>query len=886
MWKALLLGFLVSLLLTGGVGYSLYQRVESSLPAIRRIEDYKPLLITEVFDRKKVKIAEWFRERRRLVPVDQIPKHVIQAFLAAEDGEFYHHKGVNWLSVLRATWANIKAGNKVQGASTITQQLVKTLFLSPEKTFERKFKEILLAQKLEENLSKDEILYLYLNQIFFGQNSYGIAMAAETYFRKPVHDLTIAEAALLAGLPKAPTKFNPLKNPQRAKERQVYVLRRMTELGFISESLAKQAEQTPLTLYFRESFVPQAHEAVETARLLLLKSLPEEDLVTKGYRVELTIDLDIQAKASEITKKHLRDLDKRQGYRGPIRTLKNVDEQVQFLKAYHQQLVENRVVQRVLLPDGSFQKEPGYSGIYPVKEKGLPGYLKVGEYYEAVVTKVDDRAGLAFIQVAEVPGVIDIDSARWARPFDTSSRGQSIQKLSQVLKPFDVIEVKLVSVVPPVSILQAVKKRAGDIALDGYAYFNLEQEPMVEAATLVMDHHQQEVLAMITGYDFARSKFNRILQARRQTGSSFKVFVYAAALDKGYRPNSVLLDAPLVYENQNQNFLDEWKPTNYAGQFEGEILFRNALVRSLNTPAIRLLEDVGLSFAKDYVRRLGIFSSLNEDFTFVLGSSGVTLYEMTRGFAVLARAGRAVVPHLVRELTWQDQEVPGVVKSLDDWFSPQSLEWAKEWEERRQKYLQQKESEARVEVDKNAKKVVKVDEKVFFEDAHQWISPQTAYLMTDILKGVIRDPNGTAARFAGELPHIELAGKTGSTNDYIDGWFLGYSPQYTVGTWVGFDQEKSLGPGEVGGRTALPIWVDVMKFLHESDKDKITNFPVPEGIEMVTVDYYSGKLIDKPTRGSRVLSLAMRREDIDKAKSEEVQAPQDHPDYLKQEFEE
>jgi penicillin-binding protein 1A len=884
MWKALLLGLFTSIALTVGGAYLVYKKVESSLPPLKSVEDYKPLLITEVFDRKGVKVAEWFHERRRLVPVDQIPKHVIQAFLAAEDGEFYHHKGVNWLSILRAAWANLKAGDKVQGASTITQQLVKTLFLSPEKTFERKFKEILLAQKLEENLSKDDILYLYLNQIFFGQNSYGIAMAAETYFRKAVHDLTIAEAALLAGLPKAPTKFNPLKNPSRAKERQVYVLRRMTELGFISESLAKQAEQTPLNLYFRESFVPQAHGAVETARLLLLKSIPEEDLVTKGYRVDLTIDLDIQTKASEATRKHLRELDKRQGYRGPLRTLKDLEEQLQFLKSYYQQLVEDRVVQRILLPDGSFQKEPEYQSSYPLKEKGLPSYLKLGEYYQAVVTKVDDKSGLAYIQVAEVPGVIDIDTSRWARPFDTNSRGQPIQRWSQVLKPLDVIEVKLIAATTPVSVLQAVKKRAGDVALDHYAYFHLEQEPQVESASLVLDLQQQEVLAMVTGYDFARSKFNRILQAKRQTGSSFKAFVYAAALDNGYRPNSVLLDAPLVYENQNQGPLDEWKPTNHAGQFEGEILLRNALVRSLNIPAVRVMEDIGVSFAKDYVRRLGVFSPLNEDFTLVLGSSGVTLYEMTRGFAVFARGGRAVIPSLVRSVTWKGQEVPGVAKNLDDWFTPQSVEWAKEWEERRQKYLQQKESNSS-EQTQTTKKILKVDEKVFFEAADQWISPQTAYLMTDILKGVIRDPNGTAARYAGELPNIELAGKTGSSNDYIDGWFLGYSPQYVVGTWVGFDQEKSLGPGEVGGRTALPIWVDVMKYLHESDKDKTLSFPIPEGIEMVTVDYYSGKILEKP-KGSRVLRLALRREDVEQVQTEEAKAPQENPDYLKQEFEE
>ncbi|MCS6838194.1 MAG: PBP1A family penicillin-binding protein [Bdellovibrionaceae bacterium] len=890
MLKIILSFFLVSFTVTIFGGTWIYFRIQANLPPVHRVEDYQPLLVTEVLDRNNKKIGEFFVERRRLVDLSQIPQHVIQAFIATEDSQFYEHKGINWLAVLRAIWANIKAAEKVQGASTITQQLVKTLFLTPEKTFERKFKEMLLAQRIERNMTKDEILYLYLNQIFFGQNSYGIAMAAETYFRKPVKDLNVAEAAILAGLPKAPTAYNPIKNPKRSKERQLYVLKRMTELGFISEAVAKEAAQLPIKIYLRESFVPQAHGVVEMVRLLLSKTFGEIDLAQKGFQIVTTIDLDSQIQAQKAVEIHLKELDKRQGFRGPIARLSNEEERLNFLKNYRDELVEKKNPERILLPNGEFQKLPEFNSNFS-PENGIPPYLQIGQVYKGVVTGIDDTLGLLYVQVAECPGIIDIDTARWARPFNPEEPSYPLSKFSHILKPNDVVWVRLKSNTVDLSRPQKIAAKIKDAKLPkatSFVALELEQEPLVEGALLTIDHRTQEIEALVGGYDFRRSQFNRVVQALRQTGSAYKTFIYAAALDKGYHPSSLLLDAPVVYENQGKKYQDEWMPSNHGKQFEGEITLRNALIRSLNVPAVKVIEDIGVPYAVEYSRRLGIFSKLNEDFTLALGSSSLTLFEMTKAFAVFASLGRDVKPILIRSIKSSDGKEIATNISLDEWFSEAISTWKKHFEDRRKEFLEkqnelnQTKEELAVHADKNKgnerlnqedsdEKPFRIEEHIFFPDPNQLISPQTAYLMTSILMGVIRDPNGTAARIANELPAVELAGKTGSTNDYFDGWFIGYSPYYTTGVWVGFDKEGTLGKGEVGGRTALPIWIEHMKYLHRNhnDPNQPLKFEIPEGIEFVKIDYDSGEPAKPGSR--RTLHQAFRTADVKKLEELTIQ---------------
>jgi len=900
MLKAILIAAGVSLTITILGGFAIYKKLESDLPPIETINDYRPLLVTQVYDRNNKKIGEFFKERRILVPVNEIPKIVIQAFLAAEDDQFYKHKGINWLAIARAAWANLKAGQTVQGASTITQQLVKTLFLNPEKTFERKFKEILLAQKIENNLTKDEILYLYLNQIFFGQNSYGIAMASETYFRKPVKEITLPEAAILAGLPKAPSAYSPVRNPKRAKERQLYVLKRMTELGYISESMFKEAANAPVKVYLRESFNPQSHGFVEAIRLLLTKFYSEDELSTLGFQIRTTIDLEQQIAAQESVERNLRDLDKRQGFRGPIDHISDKTQWPEFFEKTRAELIENHTPERVILSSGEFQKLPDFDSNYK-SSKGIPKYMSLNKIYKGLVTEVSDALGVAFVQVGELKGIIDIESTRWARPFEPETRMYPLARLSTALKAGDVIWVRLISQnFNPMRILKQ-KLHLKNVEVPDptiYAQFALEQEPLVEGATLTLDHNKQEVISMVGGYNFKRSQFNRVLQAHRQTGSSYKTFIFAAALDRGYHPSSLLLDAPIVYENQGKKFEDEWKPTNHSRSYDGEVTFRNALIRSLNVPAVKIIEDIGVSYALDYSRRLGIFSKLNEDFTLALGSSSLTLFEMTKAFAVFARLGKSINPKVIAEVRDRNGNIILSDVTLDQWFGDSIENQKKQFEERRMAYLEKQkklqeqtnaglatEGETNVSEETDDQKDTKmpIEPAIFFNDPEQLISPQTAYLMTSILTGVIRDPNGTAARVSKEIA-FDVAGKTGSTNDYVDGWFVGYSPLYTTGVWVGFDQERTLGPSEVGGRTALPIWTDLMKSLHAEFKDSKDQpkFQIPADIEFVNVDYETG---EKAKPGSRrVILQAFRSEDLKKL--DEAQIREENVESAKEDLDE
>jgi len=870
--KKKILLLLASLILVAGLGiYLIFQQVTADLPPIESLKDYHPLLVTHVVDRNGKKMGEIFKERRTLLPINQIPKTVIQAFLAAEDDQFYQHQGVNWLAILRAMAANLRAGHTVQGASTITQQLVKTMLLTSEKTYTRKIKELVLAQRLESKLTKDEILYLYLNQIFFGQNSYGLAMASETYFRKPVDRLTLSEAAILAGLPKAPSAYSPVRNPKKAKDRQLYVLNRMKDLGYIPQALAKQAAELPVKVYLRESFVPQAHGVVETVKILLSKELSEERLSSEGYRIKTSIDLDAQIMAQQSVEDRLRELDKRQGYRGPLEKI-DKEQQPAFLKAYRENLLDSYSPAKIILPIGEFEPRKPFDDSYSAAN-GLPKYIEVNKIYKALVTEVSDGFGILKAKVAELPGIVSFESAKWARPYNPSQRSYPLVRLSSAFKVGDVIWVKVKSsTYKPTKLQLSPKAQPLAPQWSQYVELEVEQEPKVEGAALSLDNSTEDVVALVGGFDFARSQFNRVLQAKRQTGSAFKTFVYAAALDHGYSPSSILLDAPIVFENQGQKFNEEWKPANHSKSYDGDITFRNALIRSLNVPAVKVLEDIGTQFAIDYVRRLKIFSPLNSDFTLVLGSSSVTLFEMTRAFGIFARLGKNLNPRIVLSVT--DSSNKEILKNigLDLWFKEDLLPFDTEFEENRKAYLEKKalatptpnlpiedqNNPEKTADDDSFKSKYPLEEAIYFDNPNQLISPQTAYIVTSILEGVITDPNGTAARAASELS-FSVAGKTGSTNDYNDGWFIGYSPKYTTGVWVGFDQDQTLGPGEVGGRTALPIWIDMMKYLHPDPK-AVGYFQTPPDIEFASIEYESGQ---KAQAGSsRVIKQAFRAKDI------------------------
>ncbi len=824
-----------------------FKSIKAGLPEMITVKDYHPLLVSEVFDRNNKKIGEFFRERRTLVPFDKIPKHVVQAFLAAEDGEFYTHGGINYMAILRATLANIRAGRSVQGGSTITQQVAKTLMLSPEKTLLRKAREALLAIQMEENLSKDEILYLYLNQIFFGQGAYGIENAAQTYFKKSVSQLSIAEAALLAGLPQAPSKYSPTKNPTRAKERQRYVLTRMGDVGFIPKDMALKSIDEPIKLYLRENFVDVAPFYVETVRQILVQQLSEEVVLDQGISIQTSLDLPKQLAAQEAVIRGLKELDKRQGYRGALRNITEKADEEKLLAAEKEKLLTAYSPERILLPTGQFAeiKEP-----VKKTKSALPFYMKMAQTVEGVVEKVDDSMGLVYVRIPDSVGVIDLETMKWARRPDTNKRYDldTIDKPSKALKNGDAILVSVKSEKFVVSNHNEKIKKAAGLDLSGYVGLELDQEPVAESALLSVDQQTEDILAMVGGYKFiqGKSEFNHSYQAARQTGSSFKAIVYASALDKNYTPSTPIMDAPVVFE-ENKETDDEgqedakvWKPNNHGKSFGGEIIFRNALVQSLNVPAVKVIEDLGVPWAVDYAHRLGVFNPLNPDFTLVLGSSSVTLYEMTKVFSTLGRLGKKIHPNIIQKVVDKDGKQLLDKVSLDIRFEKQTKPIEDDFAARREAFL----AKTSENPDQKPEDTKKPDRNFFFTDPDQLIRPQTAYVMTSLLKGVVEDAHGTGQK--AKALGREVAGKTGTTNGYFDAWFIGYTAQIATGVWVGFDSEKSLGKGEVGGRAALPIWVEYMKEAHEGLPQM--TIPIPGGIVFANIDSETGKLASATTK--------------------------------------
>jgi penicillin-binding protein 1A len=783
---------------------------------------------------------------------------VIDAFIAAEDGAFFEHGGINYQAILRSIFANIRSGKKSQGGSTITQQVARSLMLSSEKTYTRKIKEVLLTWKMEKVLKKQDILFLYLNQIYLGQGAHGVGAAAQVYFRKDLKDLTVPEAAILAGLPQAPSRYSPIHNPSSAKERQRYVLNRMAEEGFITKQEAETYIAEPVKLFVWQNFKELAPSYLETVRQMLVNEIGEELVLDKGIKVYTSLDLPKQIKAQEEVQAGLRALDKRQGYRGPLKNITEPTQVAEFLLETRNKLMDEFSPERILKPDGTFDPR-GPLNLTGKLENGeeapvLASFIPLQKVIEGVVTKVDDVSGLVFVRFSENKGLIDLESMAWARKPDPNVKSAEapVKKPSAALKVGDVIQVKVVAKEfksERLSKLLAEQKkktkgRAGaKIELPDFKHnvqLELEQEPLVEGSLLSIDQQTQDVIALVGGYDFVRSKFNRALQAARQTGSSFKAFVYLAALDKDYTPATPIIDAPIVYEEQDEGQDDGkatetkvWRPKNDSNRFGGDILFRNALIRSLNVPTVKVIEKIGVDWAATYARRLGIFSPLNMDFTLALGSSGITLYEMTRAFGIIGRMGKRLTPVIIRKVL--DSEGKEIAKNitLDQRYKNEISRIEDDFEQRRQNYLKDPTSPAS-----------KKEPPIFFADKDQLIKPQTAYVLTTILQGVIDERGGTGG--AAQSLGRPVAGKTGTTSAYYDAWFMGYTPDIVTGVWVGFDEEKTIGRGEVGARAALPIWLEYMKSAHEGLPPR--GFPVPDGVVFANIDNETGHLVSNSSK--------------------------------------
>ena len=834
----------------------LYLNYSKNLPKIITVKDYKPKVVSVVYDKNKLKIGEFYREKRELVPYDNIPKVIINAFVASEDGKFFEHKGLDFAGIVRAMIVNFKSGHFSQGGSTITQQVARSLLLTNEKKLSRKVKEAILAGRIESRLTKHEILFLYLNQIFLGHNAYGVQAAANQYFNKDVKDITLAEAALLAGLPQAPSKWSPYLNPDKAKERQIYVLNRMVADGYISKDDALKAANERLKLYKNVDYnLQHAPYFVEFIRRYMVSKYGSDKVLDEGWNVYSTLDVAMQKVADQAVKDEVKSLDKKQGFRGPIKRLSSDKDIALELEKIHVESV-NSVRDYIYFPE-LWQEFKFRNKMFVIEDnehkknqysmKNSPTPIDRDKNYKAIVMGINEKNQEIKIKVGNVDGVIKKDGYSWAYQGKLGSG---------FLRKGDVVYVQL--------------SRPG--------VFALEQEPLVQASLLSLNVADGAVTAMVGGYSYkscaaARlhgddkagcSEFNRAYQAKRQAGSTFKPIVYSAALDNGFTPGTIIVDAPIVYDNEDEEKGGTWKPANYSKGFYGDTTFRDALIFSRNIPTTKILQDIKVSTVIDYAKNLGITSDMPRDLSLGLGSTAVSLWEMTKAFGIFAAGGKKVVPFFIYKIEDRDGNIIeqyDPVKATDDPLADKKFkEEEAKLEEEYQKSIETSKQEKQTtdeEMEEEDEEIIKqgIEGKKFVEDpvpSGYVISPRTAYIMNMLLKDAAT--RGTGAQ-AGSAINAPIAGKTGTSNDFADAWFIGYTPSIVTGVWVGYDdQSKTLGEGRTGAEVAIPIWVPYMK--QAVSKSPRTDFTQPQGINIVKIDGYTGKIAS--ARSKKILYLPFK----------------------------
>lgn len=686
-----------------------------NLPSLEALTDYRPKIPLRVYTADGHLIGEFGEERRAVVRIDQVPAVMKQAILAAEDDRFYQHIGIDYTGILRAASANLVSGGRKQGASTITQQVARNFFLTTEKTYTRKLYEALLSLKIESNLSKDQILELYINQIFLGQRAYGFGAAAQIYFGKPLQQVSIAEAAMLAGLPKAPSAYNPVVNPRRARIRQEYVLRRMLDLSFINDSQYQAALKEPLIIKRELSeYAVNAEFVAEMARQIAAERFPEE-VYSRGMKVYTTLIRDEQEAAYRALRDGVLAYDRRNGYRGA-------------------------------------EAQADMKGIASDQDEGLDTLLQdisdAGDLRPALVLEADGKTIRAYVKGGEI----------------ISMNGNAIRPALRMMD----------EKAPP-------KKRVARGAIirvikDDKGNWQITQLPEVESAFVAIDPADGAIRALVGGFDFNRNKFNHVTQAWRQPGSSFKPFIYSAALEKGFHPGSMVEDEPLLV-SATETGSQAWAPKNYDGKYEGLMSMRSALAKSKNMVSIRLLQAISPQYAQDYVTRFGFDANKHPPFlTMALGAGSVTPWQMVTGYAIFANGGYRVTPYIVREI--RDERNQVIARATPLQAGDESI---------------------------------------------RAIDVRNAYLSDMMMRDVTI--SGTAARASNQLKRRDLAGKTGTTNEYVDAWFCGYQITVAGCAWVGFDQPRKLGNRETGGVAALPIWIDYMRTALRNVPEQVPGMP-------------------------------------------------------------
>jgi penicillin-binding protein 1A len=761
------------LLLAGTLGYAAlctFIFLEPALPDVDTLRDVRLQVPLRVYSRDGRIIAQIGEYRRIPVSYEDVPERVRQAFLAAEDDRFFRHHGVDYAGLMRATLINLVSGQPTQGGGTITMQLARNMFLTPERRFDRKLKEIFLSFRIENEFSKPEILTLYLNKIFLGQRAYGAAAAAEVYFGKTLGDLTLAETATIAGLPRAPSRDNPIASPERAKLRRAYVLRRMLETDQIEQAEFDEAMDLPMTSRLHGPSVEvEAPYVGEMARSDAFARFGD-DAYTAGYRVITTIDSRLQQAANIALRLGLIEYDRRHGYRGPLAHIE----------------IERGQPDAELV--AALEQHPAINVLEP-----------------ALVTEVAERAARVLLRDGR-SATLDWTGLSWARRAVDDHLGPEIKRASDVVAAGDVVYVI----------------RTGETV-------QLAQQPVAQGALVAVDPVDGGIVALNGGFDFFVSKFNRVIQARRQPGSAFKPFIYSAALEHGFTPASVVLDAPVVFEDDVTE--DTWRPENATGQFYGPTRLREALVRSRNLVSVRLMRAMGTAYTMDYLTRFGFQEAdLPDDLTLALGSLQLTPAELAAGIATFANGGFRVQAYYLEriedaggmvlyqsqpQIVCRDCEALGTGGRL-----PESLPNDDET------------MVSTLDAVRGGRGYLPAA-----QVAPRAISEQNAYLLADMMRDVIR--RGTARR-AQVLERDDLAGKTGTSNDHHDAWFSGFNARLVATAWVGLDQEASLGAGEEGGRTAVPMWVHFMREALRGMPE--APVPAPEGLVTVKISPETGLL--------------------------------------------
>ena len=733
-FKSFLMGFALLLLALGGGGaFVLYTQFLQGLPSVEKLLDYKPPVATRVLAADGSVLAEFFVEKRYLEPIYKIPRVVQLAFVAAEDATFYDHGGIDLVSIGRAALENYRAGATRQGGSTITQQVVKALLLTPERSYERKVKEMYLALQLERELTKDEILYLYLNQIYLGSGAYGVQAAARNYFDVNVSELTLAQAALLAGLPQAPSRYSPRRHMDRAQARQRYVLRQMVKAGFITSDEALDAENEEIVLADKPASEVHgpAPYFVEHVRRYLVKRYGGTAAYKMGLDVYTTLEPVAQAEAERAVREGIREIDDRQGFRGPRRTLPEAQ--------WRPMLEDAATTPDEALPD------PG-SSLEVVVVPGPRGNVRREE-------------GGVHVLWAGGSSSIGEEGFRWA------ARGRYAPRAGDLL--------------------QAVVEET-----DGQRRLSLAHDNGTQGALVAMRPETGDVVAMVGGLDYEESEFNRATQALRQPGSAFKPLIYTAAMDRGFTPTTVIEDTPVSYHiGPGQR----WSPKNFSKKHYGPTTLREALTKSRNVVTVKLTKAMGLNYLLDYLPRFGLDRPMQKNLSIALGTSEVTLLEMVEAYGVFANLGTRVEPRFITRIT-----------------------------DRQGRLLE--------------------ETPVHSTPA---IPPETAYITVNIMRSVVEHGTGRRARL-----DRAVAGKTGTTNDLRDAWFIGYTPELLAGVWVGYDQDRTLGRQETGGRSAAPIWKSFMEKALEGEP--VHDFPVPRDIILVNVDKNSGERAAPGAPGSMI----------------------------------